>query len=339
MSIKKASLATLLLLVGCGKQADVTLYVALDQEHSSRLVDRFQKESGLKVGANYDTEAQKTVGLVSQIIEEQANPRCDVFWNNELAQTVRLAQKGLLDAYVSPSATAIPAQYRDSKGHWTGFAARARILIVNKEQIQDPKDYPKSMWDLLDPKWKGRCGVAKPLTGTTLTHFAALRSVLGDKEFKRFVDGLFQNQVVWLQSNGATMRQTAAGKLAFAFTDTDDYHVALKKGHAVTAVFPDQGNDQVGTMLIPNSVSIVKGCPNPKRAKQLVDWILSEEVEALLAAAKSAQIPLRPSVKGPVEASIRTIGNFKGMRWNPEVTAKDLVKTSTEFERRFGQQQ
>ena len=85
---------------------------------------------------------------------------------------------------------------------------------------------------------------------------------------------------------------STAGKLAWAFTDTDDYHVALTKGYPVAAVFPDQGKDQIGTMLIPNSVSIVKGCPHPERARQLVDWILSEDVEAMLAAARSAQIPV-----------------------------------------------
>jgi len=335
-TIKKTSAVVFCCLVGCGQQSDVTLYVALDEQHSSRLIDRFEKQSGLRVKTRYDTEASKTVGLVSAIIEEQARPRCDVFWNNELAHTVRLAQKGLLEACVSPSARAIPAEYRDADGRWTGFAARARILIVNKDQIKDPKDYPKSMWDLLDPKWKGRCAVARPLTGTTLTHFTALRFVLGEQEFKRFLDGLFRNEVVFLQSNGATMRQTVAGKLAWAFTDTDDYHVALTKGHPVAAVFPDQGKDQIGTMLIPNSVSIVKGCPHPERARQLVDWILSEDVEAMLAAAKSAQIPLRRSVKGPAEASILTIGNFKAMRWDPEVTAQNLEKMATEFAQRFG---
>ncbi|MHC4078839.1 MAG: ABC transporter substrate-binding protein [Planctomycetota bacterium] len=323
-------------LQACGSKADVTLYVALDQEHSGRLIQAFEKRSGLKINPRFDTEAQKTVGLVSAIVEEAARPRCDVFWNNELAQTVRLAQKDLLQAYDSPAAEGIPAQYRDAEHRWTGFAARARILIVNKDRIKDPKDYPQSMWDLLDPKWRGQCGVARPKTGTTLTHFTALRFVLGEQEFKRFLDGLFENQVKFLMSNGATMRETASGKLAWAFTDTDDFHVALKKGHPVAAVFPDQGQDQVGTMLIPNSVAIVKNAPHAETARRVVDWILSEQLEATLAAAKSAQIPLRASVKGPAEPSILAIGKFKQMQWDPEVTAANLEKMLAEFSRRFG---
>jgi len=325
----------LILAAGCGRDADVTLYVALDQTHSESLIEQFEEQSGLEVNARFDTEAAKTVGLVSAIIEESSRPRCDVFWNNELAQTVRLAQKGLLEAYDSPSAAGIPAAFKDEDALWTGFAARARILIVNTERIPESADYPKSMWDLLDPKWKGQCAVARPLTGTTLTHFTALRYVLGEAEFKRFIDGLFENEVVLLQSNGATMREVAAGKLAFAFTDTDDYHVALLKGHPVAAVFPDQEEGAPGTMLIPNSVSIIKGAPHPEAARKLVDWVLSEQTEAALAAARSAQIPVRSTVKGPEHESILQIGQFRAMEWDPKVTAENLEKMAAEFAERF----
>ncbi|MCA8942314.1 MAG: extracellular solute-binding protein [Planctomycetes bacterium] len=319
----------------CGSDADVTLYVALDQQHSEQLVRKFEEETGLSVHARYDTEASKTVGLVSAIIEEAQRPRCDVFWNNELAHTVRLGQKGLLTPYESPSAKDIPASFKDPEGRWTGFASRARVFIVNTDLLPDPAERPTSLMDLVDPKWKGRCAVAKPLTGTTLTHFAALRGVLGEAKYAEFVEGLFANEVVFLQSNGATMRETAAGKFAFALTDTDDYHVAKTKGHPVTCVFPDQGEGHMGTMLIPNSIAIVAGGPHPDAAKKLVDWVLSERTEALLAAAKSAQIPVRASVKGPTDPTILSIGAFHALDWDPEATARQLEPTSREFSARF----
>lgn len=325
-------------LTGCADERDVTLYVALDEEHSKRLVSLFEERTGLTVDANYDTEGTKTVGLVNNIVAESSRPRCDVFWNNELAHTVRLAQKGLLAPYHSPSAATIPAEFKDDAGYWTGFAARARVFIVNTELVPDPAERPTSMWDLTDPKWKGRCAVARPLTGTTLTHFTALYGLLGEQKFEEWLDGLEKNEVVFLQSNGATMRtvaETAQG-IAFAFTDTDDFHVALTKGHPVACVFPDQGEDGIGTMLIPNSVAIVRNGPHPETAKQLVDFILSEEVEGLLAAAKSAQIPVRPAVKGPEEPSILGIGTFKAMAWDPEAVAQNLDRTAELFQQRYG---
>ncbi|MBK8097932.1 MAG: extracellular solute-binding protein [Planctomycetes bacterium] len=346
-SLRLASLCWLLLLAGCGGDAPANpngtaaaktplVYCALDQQFSEPLLRQFGQELGVEVRTQFDSEAAKTIGLVSAILEEQKAPRCDVFWNNELAHTVRLAQMGLLQPYDSPAAADVPAQWRDPGKRWTAFAARARVLIVNTELLPDPKDWPSSYQDLADPKWQGRCAVAKPLTGTTLTHFTALRKKLGDDEFNRFVDQLFANDVKFLQSNGATMRETVAGKVAWAFTDTDDYHVAKTKGHKVACVFPDQHDGGIGTMLIPNSCGIVTGAPDLEHAKALVDRIVSKQTEALLAAAAGAQIPLRAGVPGPKDTGIKPIDGFRAMDWDIPGTASALAQYSADFGKRFG---
>jgi iron(III) transport system substrate-binding protein len=313
-----------------------TIYVALDEQFSRPLLDRFAKELKLDLTQRHDTEAAKTVGLVSALIEEQKNPRASVFWCNEIAQVVRLAQMGVLAPYESPSAKDLPAQYRDPEHRWAGFAARARILIVNTEKLPDPKTWPTSYADLTDPKWKGQCAVAKPLTGTTLTHFTALRQVLGEEKFGKFLDDLFANDVQFLQSNGATMRAVRDGTLAWAFTDTDDYHVALVKGHKVACVFPDQQDGGIGTMLIPNAVGLVAGGPDQEGAKKLIDAILSLQTEALLAAADGAQIPLRAAVAGPKDPAIKGVGAFREMKWDVAKAAEDLARSSREFSKRWG---
>ena len=327
-------------LAACGADA-VTgprphVFVALDEQFSRPLLDRLAAELGFEIDQTHDTEAAKTVGLVSRIKDERDNPRCSIFWNNELAHTVQLAQAGLLAPYESPSAKDVPAVWKDPQHRWTAFAARARVLIVNTELLPDPEQWPSSYQDLADPKWRGRSAVAKPLTGTTLTHFTALRRALGDDAFGAWLDALEQNDVQFLQSNGATMRAVRDGQLAFAFTDTDDYHVAKQKGFPVACVFPDQGEGRIGTMLIPNSAALIEGGPAPERARQLLDAILSKETEALLAAADSAQIPLREGVPGPQDPSILPLGRFRAMAWDVEWTAANLARCNREFGQRFG---
>jgi iron(III) transport system substrate-binding protein len=100
-------------------------------------------------------------------------------------------------------------------------------------------------------------------------------------------------------------------------------------------VFPDQGEGQIGTMLIPNSVAIVRGAAHVEAARRLVDWILSEQTEALLAAAKSAQIPLRASVTPPLDPAIKRVGSFKALAWDPVATATALESTATEMGKTF----
>lgn len=329
--------AALTLLAACGGHAGPTIYVALDEQFSRPLLDGFAKELHLDLVQRHDTEASKTVGLVNALIEERKNPRASVFWCNESAQVAKLAQLGVLAPYASPAAADVPAEWKDKEHRWTGFAARARILIVNTELLPDPKTWPSSYRDLVDPKWKGKCALAKPVRGTTLTHMTALRHLLGEQEFGAFVEAMFGNDVQFLGGNGATMRAVRDGQLAWAFTDTDDYHVARLKGHKVACVFPDQQEGGIGTMLIPNAVGLIAGGPDQEGAKKLIDAILRRETEALLAAADSAQIPLRSGVPGPKDPSVKGLGAFKPMAWNVDQVAADLTRCDADFNKRWGQ--
>src|SRR5690242_18431786 len=168
-----------LLLGACGQQPDLVVYCSLDQEFAEPLIRQFEQESGLRVQAEFDIEASKTVGLVQRIREEGRNPRCDVFWSSEIGHTVQLGKDGFLASYDSPSAQDIPARFRDPERRWTGFAARARVFIVNTRLVEPGQI--TSMWDLVDPKWSGKAAMARPVTGTTLTHMAAIYAALGDK--------------------------------------------------------------------------------------------------------------------------------------------------------------
>lgn len=289
------------LLTSCGDDSEasetreVVIYCALDQVHSEPLIRKFEERTGIKVRAEYDIEAHKTVGLVRRIREEQNRPRCDVFWNNEIAHTVALANEGLLMSYDSPNAADIPETYRDPQRRWTGLAARARVLILNTELMGD-REAPDSMWDLVDESWKGEVGMARPLTGTTLTHVAALYDLLGEERTREYLQNIKDNEVSLTSGNATLMRQVREGRMAWGWTDTDDYWVAKSDGFPVDVVFPDSGSDGIGTLFIPNTVCILANAPHPDAAKELVDFILSVEVEEHLAKSRSAQIPLHKSL-------------------------------------------
>ncbi|MBL4845336.1 MAG: extracellular solute-binding protein [Planctomycetes bacterium] len=279
-------------------QREVIVYCALDRLYAQPILDRFTERTGITVRAKWDTEASKTTGLVKALLTEHERPRCDVFWNNEVSQTIRLADAGALDSYRSPSAVGIPDWARDPKDRWTGFAARARVLIVNEARV--PKDArPTSVQDLADPRWRGQVGIAKPLFGTTATHAAVLFALNGPEPAIAFFESLKANRVVICAGNADVKDRVVAGELAFGWTDTDDAHLAMLAGEKIVVVFPDQGPEGKGTLLIPNSVAVIQGGPNPVEARALVDALLSAETEEALAAARSAQIPLRPGLERP----------------------------------------
>ncbi len=294
-----------LMLAACAQDPDLIIYTSVDQVHSESLLERFEEETGLTVRVEFDTEATKTVGLVERLRAESAAPRCDVFWNNEIANTIALAEEGLLATYDSPSAAEIPASFRDRERRWTGFAARARIMIENLNEV--PEDSrPSGFMDLFDTERHPNAAIARPLEGTTLTHFAVLGTLLGEDELYALAERIMeQNRAGKLAmpgGNGPLAKGVASGATAWGFTDTDDFNVMLANGHPVRMGLPDQGNGDGqgdGLILIPNTVMILKDAPRRAAAEQFVDWLLSKEVEALIAESDSANIPVRPDVPRP----------------------------------------
>jgi iron(III) transport system substrate-binding protein len=285
-------------LAGCWSSTgpEVVVYTALDAEFSQPILREFTADTGIKALPKFDTESTKTVGLTEAIIAEANRPRCDVFWNNEIMHTLRLQQLGLLDTYQPPTAGEYPQMYRSIDGVWHGFAARARILIVNTKVVAEA-DRPASINDLVDARWQGKVAIAKPLFGTTATHAACLFETWGDEKAKEFFGRLKQHARIE-SGNKQVALAVASGECAFGLTDTDDAIGEIEKGMSVTIVYPDQQPDGLGTLFIPNTLSILKGCPHPAEARKLVDYLLTPRIEEQLARSASAQIPLHPTAKG-----------------------------------------
>ena len=311
---------------GCKKKSDLVLYMAGNKVFSEHILSEFKEETGIEVVIASDTEITRGVGLRTRIFKEKSNPQADVYWNNEVANTIVLQQEGCLIPYKSPSADEIPSEFKDPQGYWTAFGARARVFIVNTDLVT-PNQMPTSMYDMLKPEWKGKVGISIITGGTTATHAAALFELLGEEDAKKFYHDLKGNGVVICNGNGHVKDLVADGELAWGWTDTNDCNIALKQGKPVKVVYPDQGENQIGTYLIPHSVSIVKGGPNPENAKKFVDFLLRKETERKLAHGPSVQIPVRPGIETPKEAEKNFIMDINKIRnFNKKTKFADVAK-------------
>jgi iron(III) transport system substrate-binding protein len=316
-------------LLGCAKaRPRVVLYCAQDREFAEGLLASFTKQTGIAVDARFDTESTKSVSLYEALVREKGRPRCDVFWNNEIILTLRLDEQGLLAAYASPRAADYPAWTRAPKQTWQAFAARARILMVNQEVAQEQR--PKTLEELLQPRWRGKVAMAKPLFGTTAAHMACLTAKLGEAAAERLFIGLKQNAAV-LAGNKDVAEAVAAGRYAVGLTDTDDAIIQVRRGLPVTIVYPDQNG--MGTLFLPNTLSLIQGCPNPAAGKELIDYLLSPAVERALAEGPSAQIPLNPKVEARLD--IATPKTAKAMEVDFARAARDWEATQTKLRSLF----
>jgi iron(III) transport system substrate-binding protein len=323
-------------------QSEVVLYCSVDQAVAEPIVAEFEKQSGIRVLARYDTEASKTVGLVQRIRAEAGDPAVDVFWSGEVFHTVRLAREGLLTPYrragdesVAPDtrprdapadrgsecSTAPPSSgpgavltaevkpggreergqdardtgcttFADPNGRWYGFALRARVIGYNTNRVS-AEEAPRSLEDVLDAKWKGRLVMASPAFGTTGGDVASWFAHYGPDRARDILRQLKENDVWLVPGNSTAVRKIANGEADICFTDTDDIYAGQRNGWPVAMNYLDQGGD--GVLAIPNTAALLRGGPHPEAAQKLMAFLLSEDLERLLARSDSHNSPIHPA--------------------------------------------
>ncbi len=77
--------------------SEVVVYTSEDQVFSEPVLKGFEKTTGIKVRAVYDTEETKSTGVALRIVAERNRPQADVFWANEPLRPAMLKQQGLLE--------------------------------------------------------------------------------------------------------------------------------------------------------------------------------------------------------------------------------------------------
>ena len=304
-----------------GNARVVVVYVSEDQVFSEPILRDFEKETGIKIKAVYDTEEAKSTGAMNRLIAEKDNPQADVYWANEPIRAEVLKQKGISVPYVSPNAKDIPPEFKDPQGYWTGFSARVRVLVVNNSV----KDKPRTILAYTDPRWKGKSVITNPLFGTTTAEIAALFTIWGDEQAKEFMAAMKRNRVAISTNNGESADFVAAGQYDFSLVDSDDAVNRMRQGQPVTMVYPDQGEKGIGCFIVPNAAVLIQGAPHPEAAGRLIDYLLSRETERKLAFADCAQIPLHPGVQTPPE--LKPIKDIKVMRVHYAEVARKMVET------------
>ena len=288
----------LLFLSGCqdrSKTPTVTVYVSEDQVFSEPVLKDFEKETGIKVKAVYDTEESKSTGVMNRILAEKNHPQADVYWANEPIRAELLHQKGLLEAYQSPMASDIDAVFKEPSHYWTGFSARMRLFIAQKKLPFKPD----SILDYTAARFYHKAVIANPLFGTTTAHIAALFTIWGKAKTEAFLTALKKNGVMLSTSNGESADFVASKSAWFALVDSDDAVSRLKAGKDIRIIYPDQKEGEIGVFVVPNTVMLLKNAPHPQTAKKLIDYLLSPKTEKKLAFADCAQIPLHPNVAMP----------------------------------------
>lgn len=309
-------------------QREVVLYYSADDYVARPVIEAFEDATGIQVQALGDTEATKTTGLVQRLRQEhtQGTPRADVFWSSEVFMTALLADEGVLAPVSIDALGGWPERWRDGEDRWFGFGIRGRVIVYNSDLIAE-SSAPDQLIDLLDPRFKDRVVIARPEFGTTRGHFAALLNLWGESTYRQWLQDLKRNGVRLVDGNAAVVQAVATGEAIIGLTDTDDVYsgqrndwpIAMKLAqHAFTsgASFSMIDMTLAGPLLIPNTAARVADGPNEAEALELIEFLLSPDVERILAESDSHNTPIHPGVRASYPEYALPLTNIYD-RFNP----------------------
>jgi len=279
----------------------VVLYTSTDDEFARMVVEEFTKETGITVNLVGDTEATKTTGLVARLKAEAGSPKCDVWWSSEPFGTIDLKESGVLsNKYLDGLVDPWPDSLLDPDHTWIGFASRPRVIAFATDRVPNP---PTTLRDFAQSQWKGRIGMARPQFGTTRGHMGILASRWGLPEFERWLTMLKANNIRLFDGNASVVRAIAMGEIDLGLTDTDDVWAGQRNNWKVDCVYESFDSPMImttqpskGPTLLPNTIAIVEGSPNPTNAFKFAEFLISPRVEQLLAESTSRNIPANPEL-------------------------------------------
>jgi len=268
----------------------VIVYAAQDQIYTEPILREFEQETGIKVKAVYDSEAVKTVGLANRLLAERDHPQCDVFWGNEEMRTRQLATQGI---------------FRETNG-WAAFGHRSRRIVINTNFVslgsrrgneadqtpasQNPPPHvggytaPASLLELTNEVWRGKIALAFPQFGTTATHFHALRQLWGESTWLAWCRMLAANKPFIVDGNSVVVKFVGRGEAWIGLTDSDDIAAGQRDGLPI-AELPLAGE----SLLIPNSVAVIRNAPHPVNAQKLFEYLQARAVVERLVQANALE--------------------------------------------------
>lgn len=284
-AVLTATLVGLLSLTACGDDSDpgkagdkrLTIYSGRSESLVKPVLEQFEKSSGITVDVRYGSTAQ----MAAQLLEEGDRSPADVFFAQDAGALGAVTKAGQFATLPQEVLDRVPTAYRASGGQWVGVTGRARVLAYHHDQV--PQDQlPTSVFELTDPRWKGKVGVA-PTNGSFQAFVTALRVQHGDAKAKEFLTGLKANEPQIRENNVQIVADIDAGKLAAGLVNHYYvYEMAKERGgtpetlQARLHFFP---NGDTGGLVNAAGIGVLKRAGSDPDARALVDYLLGTEAQ------------------------------------------------------------
>jgi iron(III) transport system substrate-binding protein len=277
-------------LAGCGGDDEgasdtLTVYSGREEELVEPLFERFEEETGIEVEVRYGDSAE----LAATIAEEGDNSPADVFFAQDPGSLG--AVEGQLAELPEDVLTRVDGRFRDADGHWVGTSGRARVIVYNTDELT-AAEVPDSVFELTDPKWKGKIGL--PPTNASFQAFVtAMRLDEGDARTREWLEALKANDPKFYEKNTPTVEAVASGEIQLGLVN--HYYLYLVKEEQPDAPIANKylpGVDP-GALVSVAGAGILDGAEHSDAAERFVEFLLADAQQRFYTEeAAEAEIPL-----------------------------------------------
>ncbi len=256
-------------------------HYGIDQEVNAL----FTQQTGIEVKVvNADADQ-----LIERLKAEGENSPADLLITVDAGRLQLAKEQGLLQPLQSEVlATATPELLRDPEGYWWPFTARARIIMVSDERVEEGAI--TTYEELADERWRGKLLIRSSSSVYNQAWVSSMVAANGDEATEAWARGVVQNMARPPQGGDRDQIRAVANGLAdvcvgnayylgimLNSTDEQDRELASK----VRLVFPNQ--DGRGAHFNVSGVGVTRHARNVDAARQYLEFLVSDEVQQMYA--------------------------------------------------------
>ena len=263
----------------------------------------FEGLTGIRVSVEmiYHLDVEK------RILDERSEPRGDLLLTNSQVAVEAVREAGVFDPYAAMVAREYDPWLRAKDHAWLSFTAWPRSAMINRQVLADPASWPARFEDFASDAFRNKASMSAVNEETTVSHISALRALKGDDWTWKLIDRLRANGLRVYGSNKETREALIPDGNAAAMVNSSNFHVFLMEGNPVGEAWLDQEPGGIGTNVEAHVVAVIKGAKHPQAARDFIDWLLSVEIQTLLAR-MFGETPVNPKA---IHGTVRPLSQIR----------------------------
>lgn len=304
-------------IVAAKKEGRVVVYGSVVPQAMEELHKNFEKKYDIKV--DYWRGSSTAVAERAQSEWRAGRPAFDVVESSWDVMAI-MKTEGLFARYIPPSSEKFPEQFKEKDALITPWRLLPISILYNTDLVK-AAEAPKSLEELLAPKWKGKISMPDPSRHTTTAKFLwNLEKLMGAK-WRDYVKNLAKQQPLLVESLAPVTPAVIKGEAHVGIAYIK--FVKQYKGPVSYSILDKYLSD-------PNHLALAAKAARPNAARLYIEYAASPDGQKLIA--QDGEFVLFPGVYPPIQGAEKVAPNMVIMD-NP--SAEEAKSLSNEFRQIF----